>query len=176
SRNRKGGEPKAITTWGQLGLKGNWADRRISVYGRNSASGTYGFFKEVALFKGDFLDSVKEQPGSSAVVQAVAADKGAIGYSGVGYKTADSRIVPLQGEEGDCVDATSENAYSGDYPLSRFLFVYLNKKPGAPLDPLRAEFVKYIFSKQGQMSVLKDGYYPITREVADQDLKVLGLK
>jgi len=176
SRTRKGGEAKEISTWGQLGLKGEWAGRRISVYGRNSASGTYGYFKEVALFKGDFKDNVKEQPGSSAVVQAVSADKGAIGYSGVGYKTADSRIVPLAGEEGDCVEASAENAYNGEYPLARFLYVYLNKKPGTPLDPLRAEFIKYVFSRQGQMSVLKDGYYPISKGVADQDFEELGLK
>jgi len=176
SRTRKGGESMEITTWGQLGLKGDWASRRISVYGRNSASGTYGYFKEVALFKGDFKDNVKEQPGSSAVVQAVAADKGGIGYSGVGYKTADSRIVPLEGEEGECVDASAENAYNGEYPMARFLYVYLNKKPGTPLDPLRAEFVKYVFSQQGQRSVIKDGYYPISKAVADQDLEELGLK
>ena len=176
SKTRKGGAPKEITSWGELGLTGEWATKRMSVYGRNSASGTYGYFKEHALFKGDFKDSVKEQPGSSAVAQAVAADKGAIGYSGVGYKTADVRIVPLDNGAGECVEGNAENAYNGEYPLARFLFIYVNKKPGEKLDPLRGEFIRYIFSRQGQTSVLKDGYFPISQAVADQDMKALGIK
>jgi len=176
SKTRKGGAPKEISSWGELGLTGEWATKRMSVYGRNSASGTYGYFKEHALFKGDFKDSVKEQPGSSAVAQAVAADKGAIGYSGVGYKTADVRIVPLDNGAGECVEGNAENAYNGEYPLARFLFIYVNKKPGEKLDPLRGEFIRYIFSRQGQTSVLKDGYFPISQAVADQDMKALGIK
>src|SRR4029077_13154693 len=89
SKTRKAGYAKDITTWGDLGLEGEWADKPISLYGRNSASGTYGFFKEHVLLNGDFKDSVKEQPGSSSVVQGVASDRYAIGYSGIGYKTAD---------------------------------------------------------------------------------------
>ena len=98
SKTRKGGFEKDIRTWGDLGLTGEWAKKPISLYGRNSASGTYGYFKEHALFKGDFKDTVKEQPGSSAVVQGVASDKYGIGYSGIGYKTADVRAVPLAAE------------------------------------------------------------------------------
>jgi len=176
SKTRKGGATKDVVTWGDLGLKGEWADKPISLYGRNSASGTYGYFKEVALFGGDYKDTVKEQPGSSAVVQGIASDKYAIGYSGVGYKTADVRIVPLALKEGACFDATAENAYSGDYPLARFLYVYLNKKPGEAMDPLRAEFIKFIFSKQGQQVVLKDGFYPVSQAMAEEDMKALGIK
>jgi phosphate transport system substrate-binding protein len=176
SKTRNGGLPKDITTWGDLGLTGEWAAKPISLYGRNSASGTYGFFKEVALFKGDYKDNVKEQPGSSAVIQGVASDRYAIGYSGVGYKTADVRTVPLAIEEGDCFDATAENAYSGDYPLARFLYVYLNKKPSEKLDPLRAAFMEYVLSKQGQTAVIKDGFYPVSKAIADEDLKALGIK
>ncbi|MDF1551578.1 MAG: phosphate ABC transporter substrate-binding protein [Deferrisomatales bacterium] len=176
SKNRKGGYPDDIHTWGELGLTGEWANKPISLYGRNSASGTYGFFKEEALFKGDYKDSVKEQPGSSAVVQGVASDKYGIGYSGVGYKTADVRTVPLSGEGGSCYDANAENAYSGDYPLARFLFVYLNKNPNTGLDPLRGEFIKYVFSKEGQIAVIKDGYFPVSKALADQDLAGIGLK
>ena len=176
SKTRKGGAPADVTKWGDLGLKGEWADKPISLYGRNSASGTYGYFKEEALFKGDFKDTVKEQPGSSAVVQGVASDKYAIGYSGVGYKTADVRAVPLAMKEGACFEATAENAYSGDYPLARFLYVYMNKNPNQPLDPARAEFIRYVYSKQGQLVVVKDGFYPIAKELADQELNALGLK
>tara|TARA_R110000868_G_scaffold31905_2_gene116533 strand:+ start:3001 stop:3972 length:972 start_codon:yes stop_codon:yes gene_type:complete len=177
SKTRKRGLEKDAVTWGQVGLAGEWADKPISVYGRNSASGTYGYFKEVALADGDYKDSVKEQPGSSAVVQSVATDKYAIGYSGVGYKTADVRSVPIAADNGgECFDASAENAYEGQYAIARFLYIYMNKKPGNPLDPLRGEFVKYVLSKQGQEAVVKDGYYPIPSAVANQDLATFDLK
>jgi len=175
SKTRKSGSPE-IKTWGDLGLTGEWKDKPISLYGRNSASGTYGYFKEIALFHGDYKDTVKEQPGSSAVVQAVATDKYAIGYSGVGYKTADVQTVPLAIKEGKCFQATAENAYSGDYPLARFLYIYFNKKTGAPLDPLMTEFIKFVFSKEGQQVVIKDGFYPVSKALADEDFKKLGIK
>jgi phosphate transport system substrate-binding protein len=171
SKTRKGGLNKDAATWGDVGLTGEWATKPISLYGRNSASGTYGYFKEVALFNGDYKDSVKEQPGSSTVVQGVASDKFALGYSGIGYKTADVRVVPLAAKAGaKCYDGTAENAYSGDYPLSRFLYIYVNVNPNAKLDPARAEFVKFVYSKQGQQAVVKDGYFPVPKAIADQDL------
>jgi phosphate transport system substrate-binding protein len=176
SKNRKGGYTKDIVTWGELGLTGEWANKPISLYGRNSASGTYGYFKEVALFHGDYKDTVKEQPGSSAVVQGVASDKYAIGYSGVGYKTADVRTVPLGKSEGKYCDATAQYAYSGEYPLARFLYIYLNKNPKQALDPLRREFIKYVLSKEGQMIVIKDGFFPISSMVVGQDFAALGIK
>ncbi|MBM3565310.1 MAG: phosphate ABC transporter substrate-binding protein PstS family protein [Alphaproteobacteria bacterium] len=177
SRTRKGGLNKDIATWGQLGLTGEWAHRPVSLYGRNSASGTYGYFKEAALFNGDYKDTVKEQPGSSTVVQGVGSDKGGIGYSGIGYKTADVRMVPLSHKTGGkCLDVTAENAYSGEYPLARFLYVYVNADPNRKLDPLRAEFIRYVFSRPGQQSVVKDGYFPVTAGLADEDLKAVGLR
>ena len=175
SKTRKGGLDQDIASWGDLGLTGEWADKLISLYGRNSASGTYGYFKDEALFKGDYKDGVKEQPGSAAVVQGVATDRLAIGYSGIGYKTADVRAVPLAKRAGQCVDATAEQAYAGKYPLARFLYIYTNKDPSQPLDPVRAEFVKYVLSAQGQQAVVKDGYFPITARVAEKDAKALGL-
>ncbi|MFP4348066.1 MAG: PstS family phosphate ABC transporter substrate-binding protein [Thermodesulfobacteriota bacterium] len=176
SKNRKGGYPENITRWGQLGLTGEWADRPISLYGRNSASGTYGYFKKNALFGGDYKDEVKEQPGSSSVVQGVASDKSAIGYSGIGYKTADVIAVPLAPREGQpYVGAVAENAYTGEYPLSRFLYLYVNYKPGSQLDPLRREFIKYIFSKQGQSDVVKDGYYPLPAALCREALQDVGI-
>ena len=177
SKTRKKGGKEDIKTWGQLGATGEWATKPISLYGRNSASGTYGYFKEVGLGDGDYKDSVKEQPGSSAVVQAIASDKFAIGYSGVGYKTADVRIVPLSAKDGGaCFDASSDNAYAGDFPITRFLYVYVNAKPGTKIDPLRAEFVKFVFSKQGQTGVIKDGFFPIPSAIAGQDLKAIGVE
>jgi len=177
SKTRKGGLQKEIRTWGDLGLTGEWADKPISLYGRNSASGTYGYFKEHALFKGDYRDDVKEQAGSSSVVQAVATDRYAMGYSGIGYKTADVRAVPLAlaADEG-FVAAEPANAYTGEYPLSRYLYLYVNYKPGSELDPLRREFIRYVFSKEGQTDVVRDGYYPVTAAIAQKALASVGLQ
>jgi phosphate transport system substrate-binding protein len=177
SKTRKGGNATDVRTWGDVGLTGAWATQPMSLYGRNSASGTYGYFKEVALFDGDYKDSVKEQPGSSTVVQGVASDRFGIGYSGVGYKTADVRAVPIAATAGEtCFEASPENAYSGEYPISRFLYIYLNKAPNAALDPLRAEFVRFVYSKQGQEAVVKDGYFPLPASIASEDQAKLGLE
>lgn len=176
SKSRRAGFPQDIRVWGQLGLTGEWAARPISLYGRNSASGTYGFFKEHVLLGGDYKDDVKEQPGSSSVVQGVASDRYSIGYSGIGYKTADVRAVPLAGDANSpFVPASPEHAYTGDYPLARFLYIYVNYKPGTKLDPLRAEFLKFVFSKQGQAEVIKDGYYPVPAAIARKALESVGL-
>jgi phosphate transport system substrate-binding protein len=178
SKTRKGGYAKNIVTWGDLGLTGEWKDKPISLYGRNSASGTYGYFKKHALFKGDYKDSVKEQPGSSSVVQGVASDKYGIGYSGIGYKTSDVRAVPLSADTGanpEFMAAVAGNAYSGDYPLARFLYLSVNYKPGADLDALRREFIRFVFSRDGQEAVVKDGYLPVPATVCAEELSSVGI-
>jgi len=171
SKSRRQGYKEDITTWGQLGLTGEWAAKPISLYGRNSASGTYGYFKEHTLKNGDYKDTVKEQPGSASVVQGVTVDRFAVGYSGIGYVTAGVRAVPLAEKEGaQCYEADPDNAYSGNYPLSRFLYVYVNRAPGKPLDPLTREFVKLMLSREGQEVVVKDGYFPIPATIAKEEL------
>jgi phosphate transport system substrate-binding protein len=171
SKSRRQGHKEDIKNWGQLGLTGEWANKPISLYGRNSASGTYGFFKEHSLKNGDYKDEVKEQPGSASVVQGVTVDRFAMGYSGIGYATAGVRAVPLAEKEGaKCYEADPENAYAGTYPLSRFLYVYVNKAPGKSLDPLTREFVKLMVSKEGQEVVIKDGYFPIPASIAKEEL------
>lgn len=170
SMTRKGGHKEDITSWGQLGLSGEWANRPISLFGRNSASGTYGYFKEHALFKGDYKSTVKEQPGSASVVQGVTEDRYSIGYSGIGYKTSGVRAVPLTKEGNSYKEAVIENVLDGSYPLARFLYVYINKNPSQPLDPLVGEFVKYIMSKEGQEVVVKDGYVPLPVSVIEEEL------
>jgi phosphate transport system substrate-binding protein len=175
SKSRKSGAAKDIVTWGDLGVTGEWKDKPISLYGRNSASGTYGYFKEHALAKGDFKDTVKELPGSSGVVQSVASDKFAVGYAGIGYLTADVRAVPVaKDDKAPAVEATAENAYAGKYPLARFLNIYFNQKPGEALDPLRKEFLRYVLSKQGQEVVSKDGFFPLPPRFIDEGLKTIG--
>lgn len=175
SSTRKCGFDKAVNTWGDAGLSGAWAKRDLQIYGRNSVSGTYGYFKEKALCKGDFKNSVNEQPGSASVVQAVSSSINGIGYSGIGYKTSSSRTVPLMGKDGEIYDANEKNALSGKYPLARFLYVYVNKAPNKPLAPLEAEFLKMVLSKQGQSVVEKDGYIPMPAKQAAKVLKMLDL-
>lgn len=162
-----------IGTWDALGLDADYANRPISLYGRNSASGTYGFFKEHALQKGDFKTTVKEQPGSSAVVLGVANDKYGLGYSGIGYKTAGVRALPLGKSSSELFEPTYANALNGTYPLSRFLLIYVNKRPGEPLDKLTAEFVRYVASKAGQDVVVKDGYFPLPASIVESELAKL---
>ncbi len=171
STRKKGGDD--ISDWGQLGLDA-WKGRAISLFGRNSASGTYGFFQEHALSKGDFKTTVKEQPGSSAVVQGIGGDLYSLGYSGIGYKTSGVRALPIAAEGTEFFEATYDNALSGDYPMARFLMVYVNKKPGEALDKLTLEFLKFVLSKEGQMVVEKDGYFPLPAELAAETVETLS--
>lgn len=174
SSTRTCGGEADITQWGQLGLPGDWANRGIQLYGRNSVSGTYGYFKEHALCKGDFKNTVNEQPGSASVVQSVSASLNGIGYSGIGYTTSSVRAIPLAKTPGKpFVEATSENAVNGTYPLARFLYVYVNKAPGEPLDPITREFLKMVLSKQGQEVVVKDGYIPVPAMVSEREIAKL---
>jgi len=174
SSTRKCGGPKNISKWGDLGLSGAWKNRDIQIYGRNSVSGTYGYFKKKALCKGDYKNNVNEQPGSASVVQSVSSSINGIGYSGIGYKTSGVRAVPLTKKAGGkFIKATPDNAVSGRYPLSRFLYVYVNKHPNKPLAPLEKEFLKLILSRQGQEVVIKDGYIPLPEKVVNKYLKSL---
>ncbi len=174
SSTRKCRHDKDISKWGDLGMAGNWKNQDIQIYGRNSVSGTYGYFKKKGLCKGDFKNTVNEQPGSASVVQSVSASINGIGYSGIGYKTSSVKTVPLAKKAGRAfIEANAENAVSGAYPLSRFLYVYVNKHPNKPLAPLEREFIKMVLSKIGQEVVVKDGYIPLPARVVDRVLKGL---
>jgi phosphate transport system substrate-binding protein len=175
SSTRKCGAEQDISKWSDLGIGGSLADQSIQLFGRNSVSGTYGYFKEVGLCKGDFKNSVNEQPGSASVVQSVSTSLNALGYSGIGYKTASVRALPLSKNGTDYVEPTPENAVTGKYPLARSLYVYINKKPGQDLQPLDREFLKLVLSKVGQEVVVKDGYIPLPAKVVEKQMKDLGL-
>jgi phosphate transport system substrate-binding protein len=176
SATRRCGYPEDIAAWGQLGLGGEWGVRPIQLYGRNSVSGTYGYFKEKALCKGDFKDTVNEQPGSASVVQGVTKSINGVGYSGIGYRTSGVKALRVAKREGKpYVEATAELAARGEYPLARFLFVYVNKHPNKPLAPLEREFLRMVLSRTGQHVVEKDGYIPLPAKVVDRQLaRVLG--
>ena len=174
SSTRKCGAAADAVNWGDLGLTGAWQSRSIQLYGRNSVSGTYGYFKDHALCKGDFRNNVNEQPGSASVVQSVTTTVNGIGYSGIGYVTSGVKAVAIAKKDGDAfVDATPEKAVTGEYPLSRFLYVYVNKHPNKPLPPLEREFIKLVLSKAGQQVVVKDGYIPMPAKVVEAELKKL---
>ncbi|UTF61518.1 PstS family phosphate ABC transporter substrate-binding protein [Gilvimarinus sp. DA14] len=176
SATRRCGYGEDITRWGQVGLTGAWANRDFTIYSRNAVSGTYGFFKDVALCGGDYKASINEQPGSASVVQGVSESINGIGYSGIGYVTSSVRALPLAAEEGQpYAPADAEHAADGSYPMARFLYVYINKHPNRPLDPMQAEFLKMVISKQGQEVVVRDGYIPLPAKVAERVTKELGL-
>ncbi len=174
SKSRRWGHQENIQSWKQAGLEDDLGNSPISIYGRNSASGTYGFFKEHALKNGDFKDEVKEQPGSASVVQSVSEDQAGIGYSGIGYLTSNVRAVPLAEKDGMAFkEASQQNADDGSYPLWRHLYLYVNKAPNKPLDPIVGEFIKFIYSKEGQKVVVKDGFFPLKADAMEKELKKL---
>jgi phosphate transport system substrate-binding protein len=173
SSTRKCGHSASIENWGDAGVSA-WKSKTIQLYGRNSVSGTYGYFKENALCKGDFKSNVNEQPGSASVVQSVTSSVNGVGYSGMGYSTSGVKMVALAKKEGEAfVEATPENALSGKYPLTRYLYVYVNKKPNTPLAPLDYEFIKLVLSQTGQQVVIKDGYIPLPAKVVEKALAEL---
>jgi phosphate transport system substrate-binding protein len=171
SSTRKCGGTEDLISWEKLGVSGDLAKQKIQLFGRNSVSGTYGYFKEHALCKGDFKQTVNEQPGSASVVQSVASSLNAIGYSGIGYVTAGVKAVPLANKKGEAfIPATEEQVLAGKYPLSRFLYIYVNKSPDKSLPPMEREFLKMVLSKAGQEVVLKDGYIPLPLKVVAKEL------
>jgi phosphate transport system substrate-binding protein len=174
STTRRCGGPRDITRWGELGLQGEWASAPISLFGRNAASGTYGYFKRHALCRGDYKPVVKEQPGSASVVQGVERDRYGIGYSGIGYATSGVRAVPIRLDDGTVVAPSFENAANGRYPMARFLEVYVNKPPGEALDPLTHEYLRFMLSRDGQRIVIRAGFHPIDAETAARELDKIG--
>ena len=174
SKSRRFGHTQNIQLWKEAGVDGNLGDSPISIYGRNSASGTYGFFKDQALKNGDYKDEVKEQPGSASVVQSVSEDQSGIGYSGIGYVTSNVRPIPLAEKDGmPFMEPSQQNADNGSYPLWRHLYLYVNKAPNKPLDPIIGEFIKFIYSKEGQQVVVKDGFFPLKADMSEKELKKL---
>jgi phosphate transport system substrate-binding protein len=176
SSTRKGSGGQPIKTWGDAGLTGEWANKPIALFGRNTISGTYEYFRESVLYGGDYKDEVKLEPSSEAVVTDVARDKFGIGYSGIGFKTDGVRTVPLATYDGrPCYEASAEATFGGQYPIARYLYIYMNKNPKQPLDALRSEFIRYILSKEGQERTERGGFYSIMNDIRDAELKKLAI-
>ncbi|XOV81665.1 MAG: PstS family phosphate ABC transporter substrate-binding protein [bacterium] len=174
SVTRRCGGRQDIRFWGDLGLTGGWRERPIQIYGRNSVSGTYGYFKSVALCGGDYKNSLNEQPGSASVVRAVASSLNGIGYSGIGYKTSGIKSIPIARRGNFPIAATTQTATDGSYPLSRYFYIYVNKPPNQPLLPVEQEFIRLVLSSQGQAIVEKDGYIPVSAQIAYRELQKLN--
>ncbi|MFB6326867.1 PstS family phosphate ABC transporter substrate-binding protein [Pantoea deleyi] len=149
--------------WGDLGLTGaQWRSRPIQRYGRNSASGTWGFFKQQALCRGDFRSDVAEFPGSAAVVQAVAGNPRSIGYASFGFHLSGVKMLAVTSDQGQAIVPDADAIRSGRYPWARPLYLYVNKAPGKPLPPLVAAFLQQVLSVQGQRRVSEAGYLPLS--------------
>jgi len=176
SVGRRCGAAEDITRWGQLGLEGAWANRDFALYSRNAVSGTYGFFKENALCGGDFKPSINEQPGSASVVQGVNESLNGIGYSGIAYMTSGVKPISVSAVGSDeCIEPNKDTAATGDYPLARLLYVYVNKNPNRELPPLEREFFRMVLSRQGQEVVVRDGYIPLPATAANRIREMLDL-
>lgn len=175
SATRRCGRARPVQRWGELGLTGSWSRRRLVAYGRNSASGTYGYFRSEVLCNGDFHTRVNELPGSASVVQAVAASLGAIGYSSLGYRSAGVRPLAIAADGGRPVAPSRIAAADGSYPLARFLYTYVNLPPGRPLPAIEAAFLAFVYSREGQRLVLREGYVPLPPAVVRRQRAVLGL-
>lgn len=176
SATRRCGENTPINRWGELGLPGSWQQRALQRFGRNSASGTYGYFKLRALCGGDFMARVNELPGSASVVQAVAGSLNGIGYASIGFRASGVRLLPLA-ETGDrYIEPNTDNVRNGSYPLARYLYIYINKAPNQPLEPLTAAFLDRVLSTQGQDLVNHDGYLPLPPDTLRKTRLLLGLE
>ena len=173
SADRKRGH-KEVRTWGDLGLTGEWKNAPIKVYSRNRASGTYSYFNKKMLLKGRYKATNRELAGSEQLIDAVAKDKFAIAYSGIAYKTPYVSLLPVTEEaNGKAFLPNEESAFSGDYYLTRSLYITLKLKPGQLATDLQKEFMTYVYSRQGQEIVRKDGYFPVNSMIARKELSKL---
>jgi phosphate transport system substrate-binding protein len=142
-----------VTNWKQIG----GPDQKVILYGRENSSGTYEFFKEHVLEKADFAPETQTLSGTAAVVQAVAKDKGGVGYGGEAYGTGDIKKLKLVGNDGKGVEVTEENVRSGVYPLSRSLYFYVREQPTGAIK----DYIDWVLSNEGQAEVKAAGYFPL---------------
>jgi phosphate transport system substrate-binding protein len=176
-RDRKRGSPVDMTTWGQVGLKGEWEQQPINVYGRDAQSGTRTFFVNEVLLGGTFKPGVQEERGVALEILAISRDRLGIGYAGIGFQASTVRVVPLAEKAGmPYVTPSAESAANGTYPLSRSLYLYVRKAPGFELEPVILEFLKFTNSRQGQEAVVKAGAYALSAaQVATNFERLTGM-
>jgi len=176
SASRVRGYPNDANVWGDLGLTGVYRSAPITVYGRNSASGTYGLFQKRVLLGGEFKPTNVELIGSAEVVEAVAADPFGIGYSSVGYARRDAATVPLAEDPGRTPVAPTAAGAEGGYPLARELSLVFAFDPSEPVPEAMREFLRFVYSADGQRLVAEAGFLPLTNERAEAELEKIGLR
>jgi len=174
SSTRQCGYETDITQWGQVGLTGKWASKAITIYGRNSLSGTHSYFRKKAMCKGRYKEVVQQHEDSRTLINDVASDVNGIGYSGMGYSAAGVKRIALSASNNKSfVLAEAKTAMSGEYPLARFLYIYVNKPMGKPLGKNETEFIKMVLSNTGRKAVIKSGYIPLSKAKAADALALL---
>jgi phosphate transport system substrate-binding protein len=168
---KSGGPP--IRTWGQLGLEGEWAARKIIVKGPSPTQGMYGVFRSTVLQGGSYRLDMRPEPVASSIVQAVATEEGAIGFASQFLEAARTRALAIAREDGGpYLLPDAEHAIDGSYPLARKLFIYLNRPPGAALAPAVREFVRFVCSEQGQEIAARDGNFPLGAALAGRECAI----
>jgi len=174
SSTRQCGFETDITSWDQVGLTGEWASKAITIYGRNSLSGTHSYFRKKAMCKGLYKQTVQEHEDSRTLINDVASDVNSIGYSGMGYSTqAVKRIALSTSANKPFVLAEAKTAMSGEYPLARFLYIYVNKPIAQSLGKNETEFIKMVLSNTGRKSVIQSGYIPLSKAKTAEALALL---
>jgi phosphate transport system substrate-binding protein len=173
SMTRKAGLKDPITTWGQLGLGGDWSGRRITPYGRDEHSGTRAFFREKVLLKGDLRPNVNAMSDGQSVTEAISLDPTAIGYGGFNDANSLMKTVSVAMTGGSTSLPTYDAIMKGDYSLVRFYYIYVNKPTGKPLPPVTMAFLQYVLSRDGQTNVAAVGLLPIPADMASGALQRL---
>lgn len=169
SISRRRGGPE-VRRWGQLGAAGEWQDLPITIKSPASTHGMHGLFRELVLNGGGYRLDLRAEPVSTSIVQGVGAERGAIGFASYFYATRRTKILPVAANEGGpFIAPTQADAASGRYPLTRFLAIYVNKKPGEPVAGASRALLAFICSRQGQEVVARDGNYPLSAEAAARE-------
>src|SRR5262249_21018429 len=180
SKSRLRGHPD-IKTWGDLGLTGEWAARPIHLYGLKPVNGIEQYLKRVVLKEGEYKDGiefVKDRGGLHAFNMAaedMAQRPGGLTYALLANVTPNVKVLPLAEKEGEpFVDPSVQNVYTHRYPLGRYVYIFVNRPPGKPLEPKVKEFLKAVLSREGQDVVAKEGVYiPLTPQVVREELAKL---
>jgi phosphate transport system substrate-binding protein len=182
SAERRRGYPANISTWGQLGLSGSWADKPIHIYGFYWRDDVTDYFRKLVMLDAPFKSSY-EVPGgdmarntpkvAAAIMSALAQDPDGISFGNASYMTDQVKPLALS-VDGVESQFTLSDIASGRYPLQRYLYIYVNRQPGKPLDPLMKEFLRFVLSRQGQSLVSKDQYLPLPASVDAEELRKLN--
>lgn len=173
AHKRKSGE---LATWKAVDPKSPLGDKNINLYIRDKLSGTHVYFSDVVMLGGVFRDGAKAFADSGELVKQIAGDPAGIGFSGIGFDIQGVKALKLIDKKGkDAVEPSSKNVLNMSYPLSRMLYIYVDKAPGKPLNPAVEEFIKFVLSKDGQELVVISGFIPVSARAAELILgKVKG--